>query len=755
MRRVRLYGFPLVLMVGATVVHDARAQQTASASSSDKLDEIVVTARKREESLLDVPLSVTALTAADLERAAVTEIRDITRLTPSFNFPDLGARYIDSPVIRGVPGNDADATKQSASFFVDGIYVSGSITSLNMDDVQRVEVIKGPQSALFGRATFAGAINFISKEPTNDYAGRLSATGAEDSEYELTASHSGPLVDDRLYYRVNGRYWTRGGEYRNAGLPRGLEIGDQATWNLGGSLLWRPTEAVRVKARAEFSHDDDGPAPIHKKTRADQNCTFNRPTPPLTVAYICGPISFDPNRVGGVFDELIAEGIDPGLQRDLLRSSLQVDWDFGPATLSGILAYNDEDMQRNWDVVFDLVKNPFFNGPGPFGGAVPGTSGAQIVNDWQFRDTSLELRLASNGDGRLSWIVGAFATELNQLFGRTRGAVALDRPNRRKVEGRAVFAQAGLRVTDTLRFSAEARYQEEKLQRLDATTRAVLVLGGGVLADETYNAFLPRVTLDWKPAPNVTLYAQYAEGNKPGDFNTAANVPAEFVVLDEEDLEAFEVGAKASLLDGRLSGAVALYKYDLSNQQLRDVTPTFQILTRNTGASESRGAELELTWLATDALTLRTALGYVDSEFVNNPQDQRNLTIRGTGNANGLVPRNTPAFTAALVADYEAPLSGDRYWFLRGDYSYRSKIFADETNVNWGEPLELVNVRLGLRTDAWRAELFAKNLFDADEPIRVGNASDFSTFPAGGVPEVVSAIPVRGRQVGVRVSYDF
>jgi iron complex outermembrane recepter protein len=719
----------------------------SASAQAGVLEELVVTARRREESLLEVPLSVTAFSAAEIERAAINDIRDIARLTSSFNFPDLGARYIDSPVIRGVPGNDADPTKQSASFFVDGIYVSGSITSLNMADIERVEVIKGPQSALFGRSTFAGAINFITKAPANEYSGRLSATGAQDSEYELTASHSGPIINDRLSYRVNGRYWTRGGEYRNAGVPQGLEIGDQSTWNLGGSLVWQATDAIELRARAEFSHDDDGPSPIHKKTAADQNCTF-------AVPYFCGPISFDRNRVGGVFDELIAEGIDPGLQRDLLRSSLQLNWDFGPATLTGTLAYNDEDMQRNWDVLSDLVKNPFFNLPTFFGGVVPGTSGTQIVNDWRFRDRSMELRLTSNGDGRLDWIVGAFATQLDQRFGRTRGAVAIDPPNRRKVQSTAAFGQAGLRLTDTLRLSAEARYQAETLQRRNATTGQVLVLAGGILADETFKSFLPRVTLDWKAAPNMTLYIQYAEGNKPGDFNTAA-VPPEFVVLDEEDLQALEFGVKASLLEGRMTGAFALYRNKLSNQQLRDVTPNLQVVTRNTGASEAKGVELDLSWLVTESLTLRTVMGYVNSEFVNNPNDSRNLDIRGDGDARGLSPRNTPAFTGAFVTDYEASLSGGRYWFLRGDYSYRSKIYADETNLNWGEPLQLVNLRVGLRNEAWRGEVFVKNLLDTDKPIRVGNSIDGATFPIGGLPQVVSAIPVRGRQVGIRLSYEF
>ena len=182
------YGFgawTILLVALALQMPPATAQQSG-VSEGIELEEIVVTARRRDESLLDVPVTISAFSADQIAGADMLSIRDLSRLTPAFNFSDLGARYVDSPVIRGIAGNDADPTKQSASFFLDGVYISGSAVFMNMHDVERVEVLKGPQSAQFGRATFAGAINFITKEPTNEYEGKVTAKAAEHDEWELS-----------------------------------------------------------------------------------------------------------------------------------------------------------------------------------------------------------------------------------------------------------------------------------------------------------------------------------------------------------------------------------------------------------------------------------------------------------------------------------------------------------------------------------------------------------------------------------------
>lgn len=731
-------------LMSATAIVAALTIGTDPALSQIALEEIVVTARKRDENLLDVPLSITAFSAADIQASDMTDIRDLSRLTASFNFPDIGQRYIDSPVIRGIAGNDADPTKQSASFFVDGVYVSGSAQNINFNDLERVEVLKGPQSAQFGRATFAGAINFITKAPTNEFTGSFSAKGAEHDEYEVSGAVGGPLVEDKAYFRANARYWTYGGEWTNAGLPQGIDLGGISTTNIGGSLLFTPTDTLEIKARVEYIEDDDGPAAVEKKQGSDQNCFFN-------TGYICGEVEVDESRLGGTFDEFVAEGFEPGLIRKTWRSSLQFDWELDGVTLSGVAAYNDEDMLRVWDVITELVKIPIFFG---FAGAAPGTYAGQIVNDFQFEDYSGELRLQSNGDGPLQWIIGGYYADLDQSFGRVRGAIFIDPPNQRTVKNWAGFGQLSYDFTDQLTASVEGRYQSEKLARRDITTGNVLTLANGVQAQETFKTFLPRFTVDYKPSEDMTLYAQAAKGNKPGDFNTGATVAPEFVVLDEEELWSYELGVKGTAWDNRITYAVAAFWMDVSNQQVRDVTPDFQLLTRNTGEARSRGIELETSIAPMEGFVLRGTFGYADHEFTNFPNEANNQNILGDGDAAGKTSRSTPKYTGSLSASYATAVSDSFDWFLRSDLVYRSKVYATEANLAHTGSLTNVQLRTGLESDMWSAEVYARNIFDDDTPQRIGINTEFVNFPFS-APTVVSLIPSRGQQFGVRLSYDF
>jgi iron complex outermembrane receptor protein len=730
--------------VAAVTAPGPTAAQTATAQRSVGIEEIVVTARKREESLLDIPLTVTAFSAAEIEASAMNSIRDLARLTPAFTFPDVGARYLDGPVIRGIAGNDADATKQSSSFFVDGIYVSGSIQGIDMSEIERIEVIKGPQSALFGRATFAGAINFITKDPSNEPEGRIFLMGAEHDEFEANASYGGPLVADRLFMRLNARYWTYGGEWRSSGIPAGIKLGGQSTWNVGGSLVFTPSDRLRVKWRLNYSRDDDGPEAVNKKIESDQNCRFNAPT-------ICGEVAFDPNRVGATYDELIAEGWDLGIDRKTWRTSLAVDYEFDGVTASLLAGYNNEKMLRPWDVVSDQVKNPIFIG---FGGAGAGKWGGQIVNDFRFKDWSAELRLASNGDGPLQWIIGGYAADFKQAFGRVRGAVTVDPPNRRTVDNLAGFAQVSYDITSRFNVSAEGRYQREKLARRNFNTNEVLTLASGVVAEETFTTFLPRVTAQFEATDDLTFYALWAKGNKPGDFNTGATVRPEFVVIDEEKIEAIEGGVKFNGFDDRLAVTLAVFTQKLSNQQVRDITPQFQFLTRNSGKYRSRGFEIDATVAPFEGFTLRGAFAMADAEYTQFANSADMQLIFGNGNAVGQVPRSVPKYTGSLTATYTQPVTDTLEAYIRGDLTYRSKIYADDTNLSWAGTLVQVNLRLGVEAQQWKLELFGRNLFDDDTPQRIGFNTDFRFFPARS-PRVVSLVPSRGRQFGVSATYTF
>jgi len=201
----------LLASVAMSLALPASAQQVA-------LEEIVVTARKRSETLLEIPLTVSAFSADDIEQAGYTTISDLIEAVPGVQYGSFEAEGRgDSASFRGVATNTGDPTLQNSSKFIDGVYVSGSLFTALLSDLERVEVIKGPQSALYGRATFSGAINYITKKPSNEFEGSISATVAEYDEIQLSGSLSGPIVEDRLAIRISGGLLSKGSEYNNRG----------------------------------------------------------------------------------------------------------------------------------------------------------------------------------------------------------------------------------------------------------------------------------------------------------------------------------------------------------------------------------------------------------------------------------------------------------------------------------------------------------------------------------------------------------
>ncbi|MGH8310139.1 MAG: TonB-dependent receptor plug domain-containing protein, partial [Steroidobacteraceae bacterium] len=212
----------------------------AAAPAMAQLEEVIVTARKFEERLQDVPLSVAVFTSEELEQRGLQDIFQLSQFTPGFSFEKVN-RYglqggVSRPVIRGMSNILGEG---NASVFVDGVLYSDSVLSFPFDIVERVEVIKGPQAALFGRATFAGAVNLVTKKGTNEYENKISMHAAEYEDYELNLLSRGPVLQDRLFYMLHGRYYTFDGKFRNA-LDTG-KVGGEESYGVNASMEFRPS----------------------------------------------------------------------------------------------------------------------------------------------------------------------------------------------------------------------------------------------------------------------------------------------------------------------------------------------------------------------------------------------------------------------------------------------------------------------------------------------------------------------------------
>ncbi|MDH4022684.1 MAG: TonB-dependent receptor plug domain-containing protein, partial [Gammaproteobacteria bacterium] len=243
-------------------------------------EEIIVTARKRQESLQDVPLSVVALGAAELQGRGFTSDYDIANFTIGFRTLAQTGRDIDRPIIRGM-GAPSTRGEPNASYFIDGTFVSGSISTATTSAVERVEVLRGPQSAQFGRATFSGAVNYVTKKPTDDFQGQVNTRAGTHDDYNVGGWASGPIIDDTLYYVVSGNWSKYGGQWNNqleAGDATGdsdprnpfqqflldppqrgdhSRLGAEETYDVLGKLVWRPGEGSEVSLKYSYTKGED------------------------------------------------------------------------------------------------------------------------------------------------------------------------------------------------------------------------------------------------------------------------------------------------------------------------------------------------------------------------------------------------------------------------------------------------------------------------------------------------------------------
>ncbi len=586
------------------VSNETRAQGVDDLS----LEEVVVTARKKEESLQEIPIAINAFTADDIARAAITGLEDISTLASGFYFFNQGqsqpGRYNTQLRFRGLNQAQFSPSFETGALFVDGVYVLNGGTSLSLMDVERVEVIKGPQSAYFGRNTFGGAVNFITKNPNlEEVAGTVDFSGSDRGTYDLNGFVEGPLIPGSLSASLGVRYYDKEGQYT---ASDGGSLGDEQTQTVNAKVFWAPSEDLSFSFRASYSEDQDGaPATAYIAGQVDANDSCTGRTVTTTAGEQVNPISYVCGQVPGVnsgtpvmgsrlidgntiipsfaFDDLV-EGPRPngapfvddiGMKRETLRLSASATWDLAnDYTIDAIAGYNDQ--AANWIRDFDLS----------------GFSNAYSNDPQGLEDTSFEVRLTSPQDQRLRWSLGANYYEQEFVssgaggnfvfacFGTGNPAapcvpnLALNFPNSftntDESEVTGLFGSIDFDLTDQWTATLEGRFQEDELNK-----------GGGAnvdgLAGNPFQVkneeFLPRVILRYQPSDATNLYVSYAKGVVPGDVNQQfvnadererpqylAAFPGLAENTPQEELNAIELGIKQQLWDGRAYVNFAYYQ---------------------------------------------------------------------------------------------------------------------------------------------------------------------------------------------------
>lgn len=661
----------------------AWAQDAAPAEQNDASADIIVTARKTEERLQDAPTTVAVATAETIDRLGLDNLTDVAKTTPGLVFDDSFGRNSNRPVIRG----QANILGSSGvAYFIDGIYYSGSLADYDVDTVERFEVVKGPQSALYGRNTYSGAINLISKRPGDEWTGRVQADISENDRYEATANVRGPIGDSGLGIALGGRYYDNKGEFRNA--FDGSRLGKQSTKSAYGLLQYDNGGPFRASLRANYNVTDDGQPAIFATDPNANNCFFDRGnTYRGQGRYFCGTIR--PQAVSSDYTREFSDPENVGLEAKTFNGAFRMDFDFtDQLTLTSLTGYNrfvaDNKVDANYSAgalppqIFAYTPGFTTTPPGP-----PRTRNVTILsfgildfvnsNHNETKDWSQELRLAYEGE-RVKLLLGGYYFDQSDRTNDTRvlpaNALAIAQSsfnaaaaalcaslsycasttprtilaselpaeprniNFFEIDNKAVFGSVTFDLTDAFSISAEGRYAEEHITQTTTTFTSATpctVTATNLcprVVEKTFKEFTPRVTASYKLAPDNLLYAVYAEGQKPGGFNGNAAIVAGQPTFDPEDNKTIEIGSKNRFLNGALTANLALYHTKVRGYQITQniFTGTNSVsATRNGGNARVNGAELELLLRPDRTVTVTANYSYVDAKFTSGSDENLGL----------------------------------------------------------------------------------------------------------------------------------
>lgn len=704
-------------LLGTVVVPTlALAQPAPQQAQQGVLEEIVVTAEKREQSLQDVSASITALSGDTLRDAGIENTQELVNLTPGVV---IQRSIIGKIHIRGI-GNEnyTIGGDPSTAVHSDGVYVARASAGLfDLFDINRVEVLRGPQGTLYGRNATAGVINVIPNYPTEEAGGYIKAEYGNFDKVRVEGAAGGALGGGGLSGRIAGLVAKRDGYTKNI-FPniaaRNLDkLDDQDMWAGRGQLAFDNGGAFTARALVEYIHDNSIPPPYKYVSQ-----------PPFPAVGINPPGL----RVVNQGFELALPTLPPtpntrsfGSDADLFKSNqlgLGLHWgyDFGDVTLKSITAFRDT--KFNWLNDGDGVGTFYVN------------YGQQDDNNqW-----SQEFQLASDPSARISWLLGAFYfRETGDQFiglpirlstlgvGLPDDSIIID--GTAKTTAEAAFGELYWRATDQLKITLGGRYSHEKRNssyRYDALFAPPSQQGGSA----SFNNFSPKIVFTYEANEDVNLYASVTRGFKSGGFNLLAIQPS----FRPEKIWNYEGGVKSTFADNRARFNISAFYSDFKDLQVGQIVNLQSVLT-NAAAAELYGFEAELAAAATDQLELGATAAYLHAEFTEfctgDPTKPTATVQPGCKagspiNLKGFTLPRAPRFTTSGYFAFTQPITGGSSVTLRGDVRYQSKTYFTQFNrpqvaqdgyaianarLTWTSASEAVSV------GAWVNNLFDKDYF--------------------------------------------
>lgn len=706
-------------------------------ASAAQLDEIVVTAQKQAQALGDVPIAIVSVSGEEMRESGLDSLEDLSVNVPNFTFSEA-ASGSDNIFMRGVGSGINYGFEQAVGQVIDGVFYGRSRFGRGAFlDLERVEILKGPQGALLGKNTTAGAINITTAKPTDELFARVQASyffeGSEGSEVD--AAVSGPLGDS-VRGRIALRYEDRDGFVENVITNRDEQKSKQL--DLRGTLQMDLSDAVsatlmyqigdsdktgRVGQLSQcgallrnFDPDGPGPAPagalFNQLVNAGEDCTLNYSH---TVV----------NRRGAPVPQQFNTEYEMGV--------LTLEWSLGDLTLTSLTGMADYEFLDDFDADWTPVTL------------------AGVVTTEDYSQWSQELRLNGPITDRVDFIAGAYYLKTDQETDFRRDFVLLPPPltpsgnlisTRQDAETYALFGQVTFALSDTFDLIVGARYTDEsKDVRQDQTPTAlftndpiVLIPPAGpaaglhsIAASRSESDFSPNVALQWYPRDGVMTYLKAAKGFKGGGYDFQNDAPqataAAKLEFDNEDVTSYEAGAKLSLLDGAAEFNIALFRSEFSDLQvstLDSISITFNV--GNAASATTQGIEADFRWAVTERLKLSGAVALLDAEYDSFPGAPCSATAllsqtcAGSTDLAGKELPFSPKLSGFFSADYRAPLTSGMDFSVKvqATYSDDFALVLDLDEALFQRSYVKYDARLALSAsdDRWEVALLGKNLGD-------------------------------------------
>jgi len=624
-----------------------------------KLESITVTAQKTEQNVQDVPMSISVFDEYMIEDTKIESVKDIAQYTPNFMVFDYGSGMV-APSIRGLT-SEVTTLSTSAGMFIDGIPVLHGVGyNEELMDIERIEVLKGPQGTLYGRNTQSGAINIITKQPNNETRGKVELELGEDNKQEISLSASGPVVQDKFYVGISAKHYEKDGFVKNTNLGGYI---DDKEYDYGKLVLRAtPTDNLDISFTSSIMDRDNGGS-----TANNENINNNRE---------------------------VTSGLDSKNTSSSTMHALKIKYDLGDYQLQSITTKRDveDTTASDRDYTNDYTKTN------------------HMFKNNEYGNISQELKLNRTTD-KLNWLLGIYADKDDNTFDYNYdkyvsmgGGMIFKGHDIYDVDGESlgIFTHADYSLSDRLniiaglRYDKDKRYFKEVLQSFDPT--------GANLADESnsYSEISPKFGLNYKLNDTSSIYTTISKGYKSGGYYAFAPSD-ELKQYEKETLWNYEIGTKNSFLDNRLILNGAIYYMDIDDMQ---VSQYFEELssyyTTNAAKATSKGIELDVNYVLNDNITLFAAYGLNITKFDDYSDDNGDYS----GNYNLFAPK----YNYSLGMSYR-DASG---YFARVNLNGYGKTYFNKENTLSRDAYKIVNTKIGYETSSYDIYLYANNLFDEE-----------------------------------------